>query len=102
MTDDELTNLRRAFHRAPELGFEEHKTKAKVAQLLRDFGLDVHEGVGVVGVLKRGTGNRAIGLRADMDALPILETSVHDYTSTTPGKMHACGHDGHKIGRAHV
>ena len=97
MTDDDLTALRQAFHRTPELGFEEHQTKAKVAGLLREFGLDVHEGVGIVGVLKRGTGNRAIGLRADMDALPILEASTHDYPSRTPGVMHACGHDGHMV-----
>ena len=95
MQDHDLTALRRAFHRAPELGFKEDKTKAKVAALLRDMGLEVHEGVGVVGVLKRGTGNRAIGLRADMDALPIHETSTHDYVSEHDGVMHACGHDGH-------
>lgn len=97
LTDDDLIALRHAFHRTPELGFKEHETKAKVAGLLRELGLDVHEGVGVVGVLKRGTGNRAIGLRADMDALPILETSTHDYASQTPGVMHACGHDGHMV-----
>lgn len=90
-----LVDLRHAFHRAPELGFQEVLTKAKVAETLRAFGLDVHEGVGVVGVLRAGTGNRAIGLRADMDALPITETSAHDYVSQTPGVMHACGHDGH-------
>lgn len=95
MTDQDLTQLRRAFHRAPELGFQEHATKAKIASLLRGFGLDVHEGIGVVGVLKRGTGNRAIGLRADMDALPIKEVSTHGYASQTTGVMHACGHDGH-------
>jgi len=83
------------FHRAPELGFQETKTKAKVAELLRGLGLVVHEGAGVVGILRAGTGNRAIGLRADMDALPITETSTHDYPSQTPGVMHACGHDGH-------
>lgn len=97
LTNDDLTALRHAFHRTPELGFEEQQTKAKVAGLLREFGLDVHEGVGVVGVLKRGTGNRAIGLRADMDALPILEVSTHDYPSQSPGVMHACGHDGHMV-----
>ncbi|ABD57067.1 Peptidase M20D amidohydrolase [Jannaschia sp. CCS1] len=95
MTDQDLVDLRRAFHRAPELGFQEDVTKARIADLLRGFGLDVYEGAGVVGVLKRGSGNRAIGLRADMDALPIRETSAHDYTSETPGVMHACGHDGH-------
>lgn len=95
MDHSELTQLRQAFHRAPELGFEEHKTKARVAELLHEFGLEVHEGVGVIGVLKRGTGNRAIALRADMDALPIKEVSTHDYVSQNEGAMHACGHDGH-------
>ncbi|CUK07519.1 putative hydrolase YxeP [Ruegeria denitrificans] len=90
-----LVALRQDFHRFPELGFDEIRTKAKVAKFLRDLGLDVHEGVGVVGVLKAGTGNRAIGLRADMDALPIHETSQHSYASETEGVMHACGHDGH-------
>ncbi|WP_323778151.1 amidohydrolase [Leisingera sp.] len=92
---DRLTALRRNFHRHPELGFQEDRTKAKVAQHLRSLGLEVHEGIGVVGLLRAGTGNRAIGLRADMDALPIAEISTHDYGSVTPGKMHACGHDGH-------
>lgn len=93
--DIDWTALRRAFHRAPELGFAEHKTKAAIARHLRDWGLEVHEGVGVVGQLRAGDGNRAIGLRADMDALPIEETSAHDYPSQSPGVMHACGHDGH-------
>lgn len=93
--DHDLTALRRAFHRAPELGFQEVQTKAKVASLLRDLGLEVHEGTGVVGILRAGTGNRAIGLRADMDALPIQEASTHSYASEVPGVMHACGHDGH-------
>ncbi|NDW52062.1 amidohydrolase [Aliiroseovarius sp. PrR006] len=87
--------MRRQFHRRPELGFQEEHTKARVAEHLRSLGIEVHEGVGVVGVLRKGTGNRAIGLRADMDALPILETSTHDYPSETAGVMHACGHDGH-------
>ena len=95
MDINQLSLLRREFHQFPELGFEEVKTKAKVAQVLRDLGLEVHEGVGVVGILRSGTGNRAIGLRADMDALPITETSTHDYPSQSPGVMHACGHDGH-------
>lgn len=95
MAESELVALRHAFHRDPELGFEEHKTRAKVAEFLCDAGIEVHEGVGVVGVLRRGTGNRAIGLRADMDALPIHETSSHDYLSQNSGVMHACGHDGH-------
>ena len=90
-----LVELRHEFHRNPELGFQELQTKAKVAAFLRDLGLEVHEGAGVVGVLRAGGGNRAIGLRADMDALPITETSQHDYVSQNPGVMHACGHDGH-------
>lgn len=90
-----LQALRRDFHQHPELGFQEERTKAKVAELLRSFGLEVHEGVGVVGVLRAGTGNRAIGLRADMDALPITEASTHDHVSQNSGVMHACGHDGH-------
>ena len=92
---EKLIALRRDLHRHPELGFQETRTKAIVAEHLRDLGLEVHEGVGVVGILKSGKGNRAIGLRADMDALPIQEQSRHDYASTTPGVMHACGHDGH-------
>ncbi|MCV2873723.1 amidohydrolase [Defluviimonas sp. WL0050] len=90
-----LTTLRHAFHRDPELGFQEQRTKARVAAHLRGLGIEVHEGVGVVGVLKAGSGNRAIGLRADMDALPITEKSTHGYLSENPGVMHACGHDGH-------
>ncbi|MGB3280001.1 MAG: amidohydrolase [Pseudorhodobacter sp.] len=90
-----LVALRHEFHRHPELGFKETWTKAKVAALLRDLGLEVHEGAGVVGILRAGGGNRAIGLRADMDALPITEKSTHGYVSTNPGVMHACGHDGH-------
>ncbi|WP_300514644.1 amidohydrolase [Aliiroseovarius sp.] len=93
--NEKLTRLRRAFHRDPELGFHELRTKARVAEALRDLGAEVHEGVGVVGVLRAGQGNRAIGLRADMDALPITEASTHAYPSETPGVMHACGHDGH-------
>ncbi|NVO56621.1 amidohydrolase [Rhodobacteraceae bacterium B1Z28] len=93
--DSRLTALRHRFHRNPELGFQEKRTKAIVADVLRGLGLDVHEGVGVVGVLKAGEGNKAIGLRADMDALPITEVSTHDHASETPGVMHACGHDGH-------
>ena len=92
---DDLIALRREFHMTPELGFKEERTKARVARVLRDLGLEVHEGIGVVGVLRAGRGNRAIGLRADMDALPIHETSSHDYPSQNPGVMHACGHDGH-------
>ncbi|MCI2399631.1 amidohydrolase [Aliiroseovarius subalbicans] len=92
---DRLTELRRTFHRDPELGFDEVQTKARIAAHLRGLGIEVHEGIGVVGVLSCGQGNRAIGLRADMDALPISEASDHDYPSQNPGVMHACGHDGH-------
>lgn len=93
--EERLTERRRDFHRNPELGFQENRTRLEVARELRTIGLEVHEGVGVVGVLRSGKGNRAIALRADMDALPITETSVHDHVSETPGVMHACGHDGH-------
>jgi hippurate hydrolase len=93
--DEKLTDLRRSFHRDPEVGFNEVRTKAKVAQQLRALGVEVHEGTGVVGVLRSGGGNRTIGLRADMDALPIRESSSHDYVSQNDGVMHACGHDGH-------
>ncbi len=90
-----LTELRHDFHQHPELGFQEERTKAIIATRLKELGIEVHEGIGVVGVLKAGNGNRSIGLRADMDALPITETSKHAYTSNTDGVMHACGHDGH-------
>jgi len=90
-----LTDLRHEFHQYPELGFQETKTKTKIANFLRAKGLQVIEGVGVIGVLKSGSGSKTIGLRADMDALPIQETSKHAYSSKHPGVMHACGHDGH-------
>ncbi|MEP5090814.1 MAG: amidohydrolase, partial [Paracoccaceae bacterium] len=90
-----LALLRHDLHRNPELGFQEVRTKALVAERLQTLGFDVHQGAGVVGVLRSGGGNKAIGLRADMDALPITETSAHDYVSGKPGVMHACGHDGH-------
>jgi amidohydrolase len=97
----EIAAWRQDFHRHPELLFEVHRTAAKVADLLRDFGCDeVVTGIGrtgVVGVIKgrTNTSGRTIGLRADMDALPINEATGVDYASTIPGKMHACGHDGH-------
>jgi hippurate hydrolase len=90
-----LEELRQDLHRHPELGFQEARTKALVAAELRALGLEVWEGVGVVGVLRAGQGNRAIGLRADMDALPIQEREGLAHGSTQPGVMHACGHDGH-------
>jgi hippurate hydrolase len=95
----DLIAWRRDLHAHPEFGFEEKRTSAFVAQKLREFGLDdVAEGVGgtgVVGTLRRGTSNRAIALRADMDALRITEQSALAHRSQTPGTMHACGHDGH-------
>jgi len=93
----EMTSWRRDIHQHPEFGFEETRTSAFVAAKLREFGLDVAEGIGgtgVVGTLKRGTSNRSIALRADMDALRITEQSDL-YKSVNPGVMHACGHDGH-------
>ncbi|TGP95772.1 MULTISPECIES: M20 aminoacylase family protein [unclassified Mesorhizobium] len=95
----EMTGWRRDLHAHPEFGFEEKRTAASVAAKLREFGLDdVAEGIGgtgVVGTLQRGNGNRAIALRADMDALRISEQSTAPHRSGNPGLMHACGHDGH-------
>ncbi len=93
-----LTDIRRDLHAHPELGFEVHRTAKVVAEFLRELGLEVHEGVGqtgVVGVLRKGTGGKSVGLRADMDALPIVEQGTPAYVSQNPGVMHACGHDGH-------
>lgn len=90
-----LTALRHNFHQFPELGFCEDQTKRAIANFLNDLDFEVYEGCGVVGVLRNGTSSRSIGLRADMDALPITERSVHDYVSQREGVMHACGHDGH-------
>ncbi|WP_159999593.1 amidohydrolase [Roseomonas sp. 18066] len=95
----ELIEIRRDIHRHPETRFEEVRTAALVAGKLREWGLEVVEGIGgtgVVGTLKGGRpGQRAIGLRADMDALFIQEENDFAHVSTVPGKMHACGHDGH-------
>ncbi|MGP1395572.1 MAG: M20 aminoacylase family protein [Inquilinaceae bacterium] len=95
---DDLSILRRDIHAHPELGFEERRTATLVAERLENWGIDVHRGLaetGVVGTLRAGTANRAIALRADMDALPMPERTGLPYASTTPGRMHACGHDGH-------
>ncbi len=94
----ELSAIRQDFHAHPELGMAEHRTAARVAELLESWGIEVHRGVGgtgVVGVLRNGSGNRAVGLRADMDALPIEELTDLPFRSTVKGVMHACGHDGH-------
>lgn len=94
----EIQALRRWFHAHPELGFEETQTSDLVAKTLKGYGLEVHRGLGVtgvVGVLRAGDGARAIGLRSDMDALPIQELNTFAHRSLHNGKMHACGHDGH-------
>src|ERR1700759_2213677 len=94
----ELTDIRHHIHAHPELGLEEHRTADLVARKLEEWGIEVHRGVGktgVVGVLCNGNGQASVGLRADMDALPILEATGLPYASQSPGRMHACGHDGH-------
>jgi amidohydrolase len=95
---DDVVLTRRDLHMHPELGFEERRTAALVADRLKRLGYEVFEGIGitgVVGVLKGARAGRTIMLRADMDALPILEESPHPYRSRSDGVMHACGHDGH-------
>jgi hippurate hydrolase len=101
---EEFTAIRRDIHAHPELGLEEHRTAALVARKLREWGVEVHEGVGRTGVVGVIRGGRAaegrndgprIGLRADMDALPMQEANAFAHASTHPGRMHACGHDGH-------
>jgi amidohydrolase len=94
----EMTELRRDIHAHPELGFEETRTAGIVAGKLESFGLEVHRGVGrtgVVGVLRAGSAMASVGLRADMDALPIEEANTFAHRSRHAGRMHACGHDGH-------
>ena len=94
----EFIQLRRDIHQHPELAFEEHRTSDLVAGKLEAWGYAVHRclgGTGVVGTLKRGTSTKRLGLRADMDALPIQEATGLDWASSKPGLMHACGHDGH-------
>src|SRR3954454_12230507 len=96
---EELVAMRQDLHAHPELGFDEERTSGIVAERLAEWGVEVHRGLGktgAVGVLRSGSGNaRRIGLRADMDALPIEETTGLAYASKNPGRMHACGHDGH-------
>jgi hippurate hydrolase len=94
----ELTGWRRDIHAHPELGFEETRTSDLVAAKLAAFGCEVHRGLGktgVVGTLRAGSGAGSVGLRADMDALPIVEGNTFEHRSRNQGKMHACGHDGH-------
>ena len=96
----QLSEWRQDLHAHPELGFEEHRTSDFVASKLEEFGVEVHREIGktgVVGVLRQGNETRSIGLRADMDALPISETNEFSHKSKNSGKMHACGHDGHTV-----
>jgi hippurate hydrolase len=103
----ELQQIRRDIHAYPELCFEEKRTSDVVAQKLTEWGIPVLRGMGVtgvVGVIRKGNGNRAVGLRADMDALPVQEINTFPHASKHTGKMHACGHDGHVamlLGAAH-
>lgn len=94
----EFTAWRRDFHTHPELGYQEHRTASLVASRLKSFGLSVATGIagtGVVGTLRAGSSDRAIAIRADMDALPMQEENSFAHRSQVPGLMHACGHDGH-------
>ena len=94
---DEMTEWRRDIHQRPELKFEENCTADLVAAKLKEFGIEIHRGLaktGVVGTINNGDGP-SIGLRADMDALPLEENNTFKHASRNPGKMHACGHDGH-------
>ncbi|MEJ2415794.1 MAG: M20 family metallopeptidase [Exilibacterium sp.] len=93
-----LVSFRRDIHANPELAYEEHRTANKIAEALRELGLEVHTGIGKTGVvasLKVGNSDRSIGLRADMDALPLHEETGLPYASRNPGVFHGCGHDGH-------
>jgi hippurate hydrolase len=93
-----ITAFRRDIHAHPELAFDEHRTAEKVAAYLDGLGLEVHRGIartGVVAKLSLGAGTRAIGLRADMDALPLHEMNTFAHRSQHAQRMHACGHDGH-------
>ena len=95
---DEMRSWRHKIHAHPETAYEEVRTASLIKEVLESVGIEVHTGIattGVVGVLTKGTSSKRIGLRADMDALDILEDNDLDYCSQVPGKMHACGHDGH-------
>lgn len=95
---DDLTEWRRDLHAHPEIGLQEFRTSAVVAEKLRGWGIEVTTGIagtGLVGTLRRGRSQRAIGIRADMDALPMEEANTFAHRSQNPGRMHACGHDGH-------
>lgn len=104
---NELKQIRRTIHAHPELSYEEFKTADLVAEKLTSWGIPIIRGMGVtgvVGIIKNGTSNRAVGLRADLDALPVQEMNSFEHKSRHEGKMHACGHDGHTtmlLGAAH-
>jgi amidohydrolase len=94
----DMTAWRRDLHAHPELAFDEHRTSDVVAEKLASWGIEVTRGIagtGLVGTLRQGTSPRAIGIRADMDALPMPEANEFEHRSQNPGVMHACGHDGH-------
>jgi amidohydrolase len=94
----EITKIRRDIHRHPELCFQEERTADVIAKALTDWGIPIHRGLGktgVVGIVKNGSSSRAVGLRADIDALPMTEHNTFPHASSHAGKMHACGHDGH-------
>ena len=103
----ELQTIRRSIHAHPELCYEEQRTADVVAGKLKEWNIPVIRGMGVtgvVGIIKRGSSEAAIGLRADMDALPMQEFNTFAHASKNAGKMHACGHDGHTamlLGAAH-
>ena len=93
-----LTGLRRDLHAHPELGYQEQRTSDLIAETLSGWGIPVHRGLGgtgVVGIVRNGRGTRAVGLRADIDALPVTERNTFAHASVQTGRMHACGHDGH-------
>jgi hippurate hydrolase len=93
-----MAALRRDLHAHPELGFEENRTADVIAAALNEWGIPVHRGLGttgVVGTIRKGSSDRAVGLRADIDALPMTESNGFPHASRSPGRMHACGHDGH-------
>ena len=95
---DEIVAIRRDIHAHPELCYEEHRTAALIEQKLKEWGIACTGGIGktgVVGSIKAGTSNKTIGLRADMDALPMQEENNFAHRSRHDGKMHGCGHDGH-------
>jgi amidohydrolase len=97
---DDMVSWRRDLHAHPELGFEEHRTAGIVAGMLESWGIEVERGwagTGLVGTLRAGRSDRSIGLRADMDALPMTEANEFTHASTSPGRMHGCGHDGHTV-----